>query len=85
MVKNNTERSTECGGCYLIVRKHLVNKYGTTSHYCVFLCRILPRIQLKKAESCTETATSFYIIVHNYSAVVGIYIYIYVYIYIYSG
>jgi hypothetical protein len=56
--------------CILTLLLHI---YNINSHYCIFLCQVPLWRWPKNAETCTRTTTRLYIIVFNYSAVVGIY------------
>jgi hypothetical protein len=51
----------------------LLHIYDISSHYCIFLCSVPPWGWPKKAKTCRRFTTFLYILVSNYSAVVGIY------------
>jgi len=56
--------------CVLTVFLHIC---VITSCWCIFLCWLPPWRWPKKAETCSRFALCLYIIVSNYSAVVGVY------------
>ena len=61
-----------CLSCNIYIANLPLYVYDIHSHYCLFLCWILHWGWLKKAETCRMITICLYIIVSNYSAVVGI-------------